>query len=81
MQILHHLVWADPDDTEAKELQADAYEQLGYQQEVPQYRAIFLTAAKELREGVGTGRGSAPPTRTRSWRCRSACCSTSSPST
>jgi alkyl sulfatase BDS1-like metallo-beta-lactamase superfamily hydrolase len=52
VQILHHLVFADPDDTEARELQADAYEQLGYQQEVPQYRAIFLTAAKELREGV-----------------------------
>lgn len=54
VQILHHLVWADPSDTEAKDLQADAYEQLGYQQEVPQYRAIFLTAAKELREGVIT---------------------------
>jgi alkyl sulfatase BDS1-like metallo-beta-lactamase superfamily hydrolase len=52
VQILHHLVFADPDDTEARELQADAYEQLGYQQEVPQYRAIFLTAAKELREGI-----------------------------
>ena len=52
VQILHHLVFADPDDTEARKLQADAYEQLGYQQEVPQYRAIFLTAAKELREGI-----------------------------
>ena len=52
VQILHHLVFADPDDTEARQLQADAYEQLGYQQEVPQYRAIFVTAAKELREGV-----------------------------
>jgi alkyl sulfatase BDS1-like metallo-beta-lactamase superfamily hydrolase len=51
IQVLHHLVFADPDDTEAKELQADTYEQLGYQQEVPQYRAIFLTAAKELRRG------------------------------
>jgi alkyl sulfatase BDS1-like metallo-beta-lactamase superfamily hydrolase len=54
VHILHHLVWADPGDTEAKQLQADAYGQLGYQQEVPQYRAIFLTAAKELREGVIT---------------------------
>jgi alkyl sulfatase BDS1-like metallo-beta-lactamase superfamily hydrolase len=57
VQILHHLVWADPDDAEAKGLQADAYEQLGYQQEVPQYRAIFLTAAQELREGVRRGQG------------------------
>jgi len=54
VQILHHLVFADPGDTEAKNLQADAYEQLGYQAEVPQYRAIFLTAAKELREGIAT---------------------------
>ncbi|WP_406457430.1 MBL fold metallo-hydrolase [Streptomyces sp. NBC_00876] len=52
VQVLHHLVFADPDDTEGKNLQADAYEQLGYQAEVPQYRAIFLTAAQELREGV-----------------------------
>ncbi|MFJ6805767.1 alkyl/aryl-sulfatase [Streptomyces anulatus] len=52
VQVLHHLVFADPEDTEAKNLQADAYEQLGYQAEVPQYRAIFLTSAKELREGV-----------------------------
>ena len=34
MQLLHHLVFADPDDSEAKGLQADAYEQLGYQAEV-----------------------------------------------
>lgn len=54
VQVLHHAVFADPDDTEAKELQADAYEQLGYQQENTQYRAICLSAAKELREGVLT---------------------------
>ncbi|MGW8564582.1 alkyl/aryl-sulfatase [Isoptericola sp. NPDC055881] len=51
-QVLHHLVFADPDDAEAKDLQADAYEQLGYQAEGPQWRGIFLTAARELREGV-----------------------------
>lgn len=54
IQILHHLVFADPDDTEARQLQADAYEQFGYQQEVPQYRGLFLTAAMELRDGVQT---------------------------
>jgi linear primary-alkylsulfatase len=54
VQALHHAVFADPEDTEAKELQADAYEQLGYQQENTQYRAICLSAAKELREGVVT---------------------------
>ncbi|WP_329625281.1 MBL fold metallo-hydrolase [Streptomyces sp. NBC_01255] len=51
-QILHALVFADPEHTEARNLQADAYEQLGYQAEGPQWRGIFLTAAKELREGV-----------------------------
>lgn len=51
-QVLHHLVFADPEDTEARELQADAYEQMGYQAEGPQWRGIFLTAARELREGI-----------------------------
>jgi alkyl sulfatase BDS1-like metallo-beta-lactamase superfamily hydrolase len=51
-QILHQLVFADPDDTEARNLQADAYEQLGYQAEGPQWRGIYLTAAKELRNGI-----------------------------
>ncbi|MEU0538549.1 alkyl sulfatase dimerization domain-containing protein [Nocardia sp. NPDC005978] len=51
-EILHKLVFADPDNTAARELQADAYEQMGYQAEGPQWRGIFLSAAKELRLGV-----------------------------
>ncbi|MDR5698622.1 alkyl/aryl-sulfatase [Agromyces aerolatus] len=51
-QVLHHVVFARPDDTEAKGLQADAYEQLGYQVEGPQWRGIYLAAARELREGI-----------------------------
>jgi alkyl sulfatase BDS1-like metallo-beta-lactamase superfamily hydrolase len=51
-QILHHLVFADPDNAEAKNLQADAYEQMGYQAEGPQWRGVFLCAAKELRAGL-----------------------------
>lgn len=51
-QILHALVFTQPDNQEARGLQADAYEQMGYQAEGPQWRGIFLTAAKELREGV-----------------------------
>jgi alkyl sulfatase BDS1-like metallo-beta-lactamase superfamily hydrolase len=51
-QILHKLVFAQPGNQAARELQADAYEQLGYQAEGPQWRGIFLTAAKELRDGV-----------------------------
>ncbi|SDJ52387.1 Alkyl sulfatase BDS1, metallo-beta-lactamase superfamily [Frankineae bacterium MT45] len=52
VQILHHLVFADPSNTAAKNLQADAYEQLGYQIEGPQWRGIYLSAALELREGA-----------------------------
>ena len=51
-EILHKLVFAQPDNQAARNLQADAYEQMGYQAEGPQWRGIFLTAAKELREGV-----------------------------
>jgi alkyl sulfatase BDS1-like metallo-beta-lactamase superfamily hydrolase len=51
-EILHKLVFAQPDNQAARELQADAYEQMGYQAEGPQWRGIFLTAAKELRAGV-----------------------------
>ena len=51
-EILHKLVFADPGNTAARELQADSYEQMGYQAEGPQWRGIFLTAARELREGA-----------------------------
>jgi alkyl sulfatase BDS1-like metallo-beta-lactamase superfamily hydrolase len=51
-QVLHHLVFAQPGNQAARDLQADAYEQLGYQAEGPQWRGIYLTAARELREGV-----------------------------
>jgi alkyl sulfatase BDS1-like metallo-beta-lactamase superfamily hydrolase len=51
-QVLHTLVFAQPGNQAAKDLQADAYEQMGYQAEGPQWRGILLTAARELREGV-----------------------------
>ncbi len=51
-EILHKLVFAQPDNQDARNLQADAYEQMGYQTEAPQWRGIFLTAARELRGGV-----------------------------
>jgi alkyl sulfatase BDS1-like metallo-beta-lactamase superfamily hydrolase len=51
-EILHKLIFAQPDNQAARDLQADAYEQMGYQAEGPQWRGIFLTAARELREGV-----------------------------
>jgi Alkyl sulfatase C-terminal/Alkyl sulfatase dimerisation len=47
-------VFADSGNQQARDLQAEAFEQLGYQSEGPQWRNIFL-AAMELREGVNTG--------------------------
>jgi alkyl sulfatase BDS1-like metallo-beta-lactamase superfamily hydrolase len=52
VEVLHKVVFAEPDNAEARNLQADAYEQMGYQIEGPQWRGIFLTAARELREGI-----------------------------
>lgn len=60
-QLLDHVVTADPTHEDAKVLQADAYEQLGYQSEGPQWRNAFLTAAQELREGVDRATPQAAP--------------------
>jgi len=46
---VNKLVTAEPNNWEARHLLADAYEQLGYQSEGPQWRNAYLTAAKELR--------------------------------
>ena len=51
-EILHKLVFAQPENAEARNLQADVYEQMGYQAEGPQWRGIYLSAALELREGA-----------------------------
>lgn len=51
-QLVNHVVFADPDNKAAKDLQADALEQLGYQAESGPWRNFYLTGAKELREGV-----------------------------
>jgi alkyl sulfatase BDS1-like metallo-beta-lactamase superfamily hydrolase len=47
--VVNHLVFADPENTAARQLQADALEQLGYQAESGPWRSFYLTAAKELR--------------------------------
>lgn len=55
VQVVNHVVFADADNTEARALQADALEQLGYGSENGTWRNFFLTGALELREGsVGT---------------------------
>jgi alkyl sulfatase BDS1-like metallo-beta-lactamase superfamily hydrolase len=48
-QLVNHLVFADPTNAEARELQADALEQMGYQAESGPWRAFYLTGAQELR--------------------------------
>jgi alkyl sulfatase BDS1-like metallo-beta-lactamase superfamily hydrolase len=51
-ELLTHLVFADPGSTEARLLQADTFEQLGYQAENGLWRNEYLTGALELRHGV-----------------------------
>lgn len=54
-EILNKLVYAEPQNQEAKNLLADVFEQIGYQQESPSVRNSFLAAAYELRSGIPTG--------------------------
>ncbi len=55
VEVVNHLVFADPDNVKARRLQAAALEQLGYQAESGQWRNFYLTAASELRNGVMVG--------------------------
>ncbi|MCL5281231.1 MAG: MBL fold metallo-hydrolase [Planctomycetes bacterium] len=50
-EVMKHVVFADPTNQEAKNLQADAFEQLGYSFESGTWRNIFLSGAEELRNG------------------------------
>ncbi|EKS35483.1 alkyl/aryl-sulfatase [Afipia clevelandensis] len=51
--VMSKLVFADPANREARELGADALEQLGYQSETATWRNAYLLGALELRKGVG----------------------------
>ncbi len=55
VEILDKLVYAEPDNAEARHLLADAFEQIGYQRESPSVRNSFLAAALELRSGLPDG--------------------------
>lgn len=50
-ELAHNGVFADPADKIARALLADSYEQLGYQSESAVWRNIYLTGARELRQG------------------------------
>ncbi|MEX0296333.1 alkyl/aryl-sulfatase [Pseudomonas putida] len=54
-ELTRHLVFAQPDNSAARDLQADALEQLGYQSENATWRNAYLTGAQELRNGVAAG--------------------------
>ena len=51
VQVMNHAVFADPTNSDVRNLQADAFEQLGYQSESGTWRNAYLTAARELRYG------------------------------
>jgi alkyl sulfatase BDS1-like metallo-beta-lactamase superfamily hydrolase len=51
-QVVNHVVFAEPGNGAARELQAATLEQLGFGAENATWRNFFLNGAKELREGV-----------------------------
>ncbi|MDO9714089.1 alkyl/aryl-sulfatase [Paracraurococcus lichenis] len=51
-EALKHVVFADASNRDAREVLADAYEQMGYQAESGPWRSIYLQGALELRRGV-----------------------------
>ncbi len=54
-EVLNHVVMSEPHHQRARALCADALEQLGYQAESGPWRNIYLSGAKELREGTPRG--------------------------
>ena len=51
-EVVNHLVFAEPENEEARALQADALEQLAYGAENATWRNFYLVAAEELRDGI-----------------------------
>ncbi len=61
-EVVNHVVYAEPENEAARELQAEALERLGHGAENATWRNFFLTGARELREGIGaTPTSPAPP--------------------
>jgi alkyl sulfatase BDS1-like metallo-beta-lactamase superfamily hydrolase len=54
-EILNKLVQAEPANQAAKDMLADVFEQIGYQQENPGLRNSYLSGALELRSGIPEG--------------------------
>ncbi|MFF0434799.1 alkyl/aryl-sulfatase [Streptomyces sp. NPDC004327] len=51
--LLNHVVFADPENTGARQALAGVYTRLGHGSENGTWRNFYLTGAQELREGVG----------------------------
>jgi alkyl sulfatase BDS1-like metallo-beta-lactamase superfamily hydrolase len=51
-QVMNQVVFAEPDNQDARNLEADALEQLGYQAESGPWRNFYLSGAMELRNGI-----------------------------
>ncbi len=57
-EVVNKVVFAEPENRDARDLAADAYEQLGYLAESATWRNAYLYAAQELRRGPSkVGRG------------------------
>jgi linear primary-alkylsulfatase len=59
-EAMSHVVFADPANTAARQLGADALEQLGYQAESATWRNAYLLGALELRRGRSSAVARAP---------------------
>src|SRR5207302_10192546 len=53
-EAMSHVVFADPSNVEARQLGADALEQLGYAAESATWRNAYVLGARELRPGAAT---------------------------
>jgi alkyl sulfatase BDS1-like metallo-beta-lactamase superfamily hydrolase len=50
-EVINHVVYSNPQNSEALQIKATALEQLGFQAESGTWRGFYLSAAKELRDG------------------------------
>jgi alkyl sulfatase BDS1-like metallo-beta-lactamase superfamily hydrolase len=57
-EVMNQVVYAEPENKEARDLEARAFEQLGYLSESATWRNAYLTGAQELRRGPGASRRS-----------------------
>ncbi|WP_371793604.1 MBL fold metallo-hydrolase [Streptomyces sp. NBC_01471] len=51
-EVVNHVLFADPDNDEARSLQADTFERLGHSAESGPWRNFYLMGAAELRGGI-----------------------------